>query len=119
MRYLLSGPMRPQSAQAILRGSSGTFLAGGVSVTAGVCIGLALAWAEGALTRAWMVASMAVIAIAGIGGVGIEDRWVKRLRRAEGDAFAAILHERVPFLAASASPALWLCILWLVIEKPV
>jgi hypothetical protein len=61
---------------------------------------------------------MALIAIAGIGGVAIEDRWVSRLRRAEGDAFAAILHERVPFLAALASPVLWLTALWLMIAKP-
>jgi UDP-N-acetylmuramyl pentapeptide phosphotransferase/UDP-N-acetylglucosamine-1-phosphate transferase len=117
LRYLLSGVSGPQSAQAILRGFSGIFLAGGISVTAGVCVGLVLAWDVG-LTQRWVVASIALIAIAGIGGVTIEDRWVNRLSRAEGDAFAAILNEKIPFLAALASPVLWLCILWLMVEKP-
>jgi UDP-N-acetylmuramyl pentapeptide phosphotransferase/UDP-N-acetylglucosamine-1-phosphate transferase len=118
LRYLLSRSSGPQSAQAILRGFSGIFLAGGISVTAGVCIGLVLAWDSG-LTQRWVAASLALITIAGVGGVAIEDRWVRRLSRAEGDAFVAILHEKVPFLAAYASPVLWLYILWLMIQKPV
>ena len=118
LRHLLSRSSGPQSAQAILRGFSGIFLAGGISVTAGVCVGLRLAW-EGGLTQRWVTASIALIVIAGIGGVAIEDRWVSRLRRAEGEAFAAILNEKVPFLAAHASPVLWLYILWLMIRKPV
>ncbi len=117
LRYLLSGVSEPRSAQAIVRGFSSIFLAGGISVTAGVCIGLVLAWDAG-LTQKWIAASIALIAIAGIGGVAVEDRWLNRLSRAEGDAFAAILHEKVPFLAALASPVLWLWILWLMIEKP-
>ncbi len=118
LRYLLSWSPGPPSAQAILRGFSGIFLAGGISVTAGVSVGLMLAWDAG-FTQRWVTASIALIAIAGIGGVAIEDRWVRRLSRAEGDAFVAILHEKVPSLAAYASPVLWLYILWLMIQKPV
>ena len=118
LRYLLSGASGPQAAQAILRGFSRIFLVGGISVTVGVCVGLVLGWNVG-LNHGWLAASIALIAIAGIGGVAIEGRWVKRLSRAEGDAFAAILHEKVPFLAALASPVLWMCILWLMVEKPV
>ena len=117
LRYLLSRSSGPQSAQAILRGFSGIFLAGGISVTAGVCVGLVLAWDAG-LTQRWVAASIALIVIAGIGGVAIEDRWVRRLSQAEGDTFVAILHEKVPFLAAFASPVLWLYVLWLMIQKP-
>lgn len=117
LRYLLSGVSGPQSAQSILQGFSRIFLAGGISVTAGVCVGLVLAWDSG-LTQTWVAASIALIAIAGIGSVAIEDRWVKRLGRAEGEAFAVILHEKVPFLAALASLVIWLFILWLMIEKP-
>jgi uncharacterized membrane protein len=118
LRYLLSRVSGLQSAQAIARGFSGIFLAGGISVTVGVGVGLVLAW-EAGLTQTWVAASIALIVIAGIGGIAIEDRWLKRLSRAEGDAFAAILHEKVPFMAALVSPVLWLCILWLMIEKPV
>ena len=57
--------------------------------------------------------------IAGVGGVGIENRWITRLRRAEGEAFAAVLHDKVPCVAAWASPAIWLIILWLMIAKPI
>jgi hypothetical protein len=117
LRRLLSGVSAPQSAQAIARGFSGIFLVGGLAVTAGVAVGLALAWDSG-LTQTWVSASIALITIAGVGNVAIEDRWLKRLGRAEGDAFAAILHEKVPFLAALASPLIWLFILWLMIEKP-
>jgi uncharacterized membrane protein len=117
LRHLLSRAPEPGSAQAIARGFSGIFLAGGVSVTAGVGIGLLLAWNDG-LTQRWIIASIVLIAVAGVAGVAIEDRWLKRLGRAEGAAFTAILHERVPRLAALASPAVWLCILWLMIEKP-
>jgi uncharacterized membrane protein len=119
LRYLLSGVSGPQSAQAILRGFSRIFLVGGISVTAGVCVGLLMAWDTG-LTQRWLLESIALIAIAGIGGVAIEGSWVKRLTRAaDGDAFTAILHEKVPFLAALASLLIWLCVLWLMIEKPV
>jgi UDP-N-acetylmuramyl pentapeptide phosphotransferase/UDP-N-acetylglucosamine-1-phosphate transferase len=118
LRYLLSRSSGPQSAQSILRGFSGIFLAGGISVTAGVSVGVMLAWDAG-FTPRWVTASIALIVIAGIGGVAIEDRWVRRLSRAEGDAFVAILHEKVPLLAAYASPVLWLYILWLMIQKPV
>jgi hypothetical protein len=117
LRHLLSGATEPGSAKVILRGFSGIFLAGGISITAGVCVGLLMAWTAG-LTQTWITASIALITVAGLGGVAIEDRWVNRLRRAEGDAFAAILHEKIPFLAACASPVLWLCILWLMIAKP-
>jgi hypothetical protein len=117
LRYLLSRTTAPQSAQAIARGFSGIFLAGGISVTVGVGVGLVLAWDTG-LTQTWVAASTALIVIAGFGGVAIEDRWLKRLSRAEGAAFAAILREKIPFLTALASPVLWLVILWLMIEKP-
>jgi UDP-N-acetylmuramyl pentapeptide phosphotransferase/UDP-N-acetylglucosamine-1-phosphate transferase len=117
LRHLLSGVSELESAKVILRGFSGIFLAGGLSITAGVCIGLMLAWNAG-LTQIWITASIALIAIAGVGGVAIEDRWIKKLRRAQGDEFTAVLHERIPFLVALASPVLWLCILWLMIEKP-
>jgi uncharacterized membrane protein len=117
LRYLLSRVSGPPFARAIARGFSGIFLAGGLSVSVGVGVGLVLAWGPG-LTQKWVVASAALIVIAGIGGVAIEDRWLKRLSRADGDAFAEILHEKVPFLAALASPVIWLLILWLMIEKP-
>lgn len=117
LRYLLSVASKPQTARLILRGFSGIFVVGGMSITAGVATGLVLAWQAG-LTQIWVTASIALIAIAGVGGVAVEDRWVKRLRGAEDDAFTAILHERIPFLAAFASPVLWLCILWLMIVKP-
>ncbi len=117
LRYLLSGVSGPQSARAIVRGFSGIFLAGGVSVTAGVGIGLVLAWDVG-LTQTWVTASIALITIAGIGGIAIEYRWLDRLSRVEGVAFDAILHEKVPFLAALASPVIWLSVLWLMIAKP-
>jgi uncharacterized membrane protein len=117
LRYLLSRTPEPEAARAILRGFSTIFLTGGIAVTAGVCLGLALAW-RAELTQTWVAASVALIAIAGVGGVAIEDRWVTRLSRADGDAFPAILYEKVPILAAMASPALWLFILWLMIAKP-
>ena len=117
LRYLLSRASERQSAQAIAQGFAGIFLAGGISVTVGVGLGLVLAWGAG-LTQTWVIASIALIVVAGIGGVAIEDRWLNRLSRADGDAFTAILHERVPFLAAFASPVIWLSILWLMIEKP-
>ncbi len=117
LRYLLSGISEPQSAQAILRGFSVIFLTGGISVTVGVCVGLVLALDVG-FSQTWVVASIALIVIAGVGGVAIEDRWVKKLRRADGEAFATILHEKMPFLTAFVSPTLWLAILWLMIEKP-
>jgi putative flippase GtrA len=117
LRYLLSGLSEPQSAQSILQRFSRIFLVGGISVTVGVCVGLVLAWDFG-LTQTWIAASIALIAIAGIGSFAIEDRWVKRLGCAEGEAFAVILHEKVPFLAAFASLVIWLFILWLMIEKP-
>jgi UDP-N-acetylmuramyl pentapeptide phosphotransferase/UDP-N-acetylglucosamine-1-phosphate transferase len=117
LRYLLSTVSAPQSAQAIVRAFARIFLAGGISVTAGVCVGLVLAWDTG-LSQTWLAASIALIVIAGIGGVAIEDRWLNRLSHAEGDVFAAILQERSPLLAALASPMLWLCILWLMIQKP-
>ncbi len=118
MRYLLSRASGLAAAQAIARGFSAIFLAGGISVTAGVCVGLALAWDAALLTQSWVVASTVLITIAGVANVAIEDRWLKRLSRAEGDAFAAILHEKIPFLAALISPPVWLFILWLMIEKP-
>jgi hypothetical protein len=117
LRYILSGASEPQPTQLILRGFSRIFLAGGLSITAGVGIGLVLAW-NARLTQIWVTASIALITIAGVGGVAIEDRWVRRLRGAEGQAFTEILHEKIPFLAAFASPLIWLCILWLMIEKP-
>ena len=117
LRHLLSRVSTPQAAQAIVRGFAGIFVLGGISVTAGVCVGLTLAW-DGALSQRWVTASLALIVVAGIGGVAIEERWLKRLTRAEGDAFTAILREKVPLLAAMASPVIWLLILWLMIEKP-
>jgi uncharacterized membrane protein len=118
LRHLLSRVSGPQSAQTIARGFSGIFLTGGISVTLGVGVGLVLAWDAG-LTQKWVAVSIALIVIAGIASVAIEDRWLKRLSSAEGDAFAATLHEKVPFLAALISPMIWLTILWLMIEKPV
>jgi hypothetical protein len=59
-----------------------------------------------------------LIVIAGVGGAAIEDRWAARLIRADGDEFASILHEKIPFLAAIAGLVIWLFILWLMIEKP-
>jgi uncharacterized membrane protein len=117
LRHLLSGVTDERAMRVILRGFSGIFLAGGVSITAGVGAGLALAW--NGLAQTWIVASIILITLAGLGGVLIEDRWVKRLRRAEGEAFTTILHERMPRLAAYVSPLLWLAILWLMIAKPV
>ena len=96
---------------------SAIFIAGGISVTAGVLVGLALAWDAG-LTQRWVTASIVLLAIAGIAGVTIEDRWMKKLGRAQGDAFAAVLHENVPLFSALVSPVIWLCILWLMIAKP-
>jgi uncharacterized membrane protein len=95
LRYVLSRISEPRSAQAIARGFLGIFRVGGISVTVGVGAGLVLAWDTG-FTRTWVAASIALIVIAGACGVTIEDRWQKRLSRAEGDAFAAILHERIP-----------------------
>jgi hypothetical protein len=118
LRYLLSGVTEQESAKAILRGFPAIFLAGGISVTAGVAAGLILAWHDGFAQR-WIIESIILITIAGVGGVAIEDRWVKRLRCAEGDSFAVILHEKTPFLAAVISPAIWLYILLLMIERPV
>ncbi len=80
-------------------------------------VGLALAW-DAALAQTWLTASIALIVIAGVAGVTIEDRWLKRPSRAEGDAFASVLREEIPFLAALASPVIWLFIPWLMIEKP-
>jgi hypothetical protein len=117
LRHLLSRAPDTQSAQAIARGFAGVFLAGGVCVTAGVTIGLVLAWDVG-LKQTWIMASFALIAIAGVGGVAIEDRWLTKLTRADGDTFSAILHEKTPLLAALVSPVIWLGILWLMIEKP-
>jgi uncharacterized membrane protein len=117
LRHLLSRVSGPRPARAIARAFSRIFLVGGLSVTAGVSVGLVLAW-DTALTQTWVTASIALIVIAGIAGVAIEDRWLKRLTHAEGDAFASILHERVPLLAALVSPVIWLSILWLMIEKP-
>jgi hypothetical protein len=118
LRYLLSKVPSVPSAQAIARGFAGIFLAGGLSVTAGVCLGLVLAW-HVALTQKWLVESIGLIVIAGLAGVFIEDRWLNRLSQAEGDAFAAILPEKIPFLAALISSVIWLFILWLMIERPV
>jgi uncharacterized membrane protein len=118
LRYVLSRDPVSQSAQTIARAFSGIFLVGGLAVTVGVCAGMVLAWDVG-FTQRWILASLVLIVIAGIGGVAIEDRWLRRLGRAEGDAFAAILRERVPWLAALASPVIWMTIVWLMIEKPV
>jgi hypothetical protein len=116
--YLLSRASERQSAQAIARGFSSIFLAGGILVTVGVGVGLVLAWNDAVLTQRWLVSSITLITIAGIGNVAIEDRWLRRLSRAEGDAFGAILYEKVPFWAALVSPVIWLFILWLMIERP-
>jgi hypothetical protein len=118
LRYLLSRTSERQTARVIARGVSGIFLAGGISVTIGVGVGLVLAWDAGVLAQTWVVASIALITIAGLGNVAIEDRWLKRLSSAEGDAFSAVLRERIPRLAALVSPVIWLFILWLMIEKP-
>jgi UDP-N-acetylmuramyl pentapeptide phosphotransferase/UDP-N-acetylglucosamine-1-phosphate transferase len=117
LRHLLSRVSGPHSAQAIARAFSRISLIGGLSVTAGVSVGLVLAW-DTLLTQTWVTASIALILIAGVAGVAIEDRWLKRLSRAERDAFASVLHEKIPFLAALVSPVIWLFILWLMIEKP-
>ena len=117
MRYLLSAA-GPQAAAAILRGFAAIFMVGGIVVTLGVVAGVMLAW-NGGLTQFSIVASIVLITIAGVGGVGIENRWITRLRRAEGEAFAAVLHDKVPCVAAWASPAIWLIILWLMIAKPI
>lgn len=117
LRYLLAQGAGPQAAADIVRGFSGIFLVGGISVTCGVGIGLMLAWHDH-LADAWVAASFALIAIAGGGGVAVEGRWLDRLRLAEGAAFTAVMHEKIPFIAALASPAVWLFILWLMIAKP-
>jgi hypothetical protein len=117
LRYLLPRVSGAQAARDITRAFSRIFLAGGISVTAGVCIGLVLAWPDG-LTRTWILASVVLIGVAGLGGVAIENRWVSRLSRAEGEAFTAILGEKTPLMASLVSPALWLCVLWLMIAKP-
>jgi len=118
LRYLLFRVPDPKAAKAIVRGFSRIFLAGGISVTAGVGVGAVLAWDAG-FTQTWLSASIVLITIAGVGGVVIEDRWLKKLVRVDGDLFATVLDEKVPFLAALASPVIWLLILWLMIEKPV
>ncbi len=118
LRHLLSRVSAPRSAQAIAGGFSGIFLVGGISVTVGVALGLVLAWDAAVLAQRWVAGSIALITIAGIGNVAIEDRWLKRLSRAEGEAFGAVLHEKIPFWAAWVSPAMWLFILWLMIERP-
>jgi hypothetical protein len=81
LRYLLSRVSERQSAQVIARGFSAIFLAGGIIVTVGVGVGLLLAWDAAVMTRTWVVASLALITIAGVGNVAIEDRWLKRLGR--------------------------------------
>ncbi len=118
LRYLLSRVSGVQPARTIVRGFSRIFLTGGLSVTAGVGTGLVLAWDTALLTQTWIVASLALIVIAGAGGVLIEDRWLKRLSLADGDTFGVILHEKVPFWLALLSPVIWLFILWLMIAKP-
>ncbi len=75
LRHLLRDVSGPEAARPILRGFSGIFVAGGIAVTAGVCVGLVLAWGSG-LTQTWVAASFALIAVAGVAGVAIEDRWV-------------------------------------------
>ncbi len=117
LRYLLSRQPGAQPAQALARSFSGVFLVGGVSVTLGFGVGFLLAWDAG-LTRTWVAASIALIVLAGLGGVAIEDRWLRRLSRADGDSFNTILHEKIPRLAAYFSPMIWLSVLWLMIEKP-
>ncbi len=119
LRYLLSRTPGRQSARAIARSFSGIFLAGGILVTVGVGVGLVMAWRSALLSQTWVVASLALITVGGIGNVVIEDRWLKKLSGAEGDAFDVVLRERAPFLAALISPLIWLFILWLMIEKPV
>ncbi len=118
LRHLLSAASEPQSARAIARGFSAVFLVGGISVTVGVGVGLVLAWNAALLAQRWVVGSILLITIAGIGNVAIEDRWLKRLARADAEAFTAVLHEKPPFVAALVSPVIWLLILWLMIEKP-
>ncbi len=118
LRYLLSRTSARQSAQSIARGFSGIFLAGGILVTVGVVVGLGLAWDAALLTQTWVIASIALITIAGICNVAIEDRWLKKLSNAEADAFGAVLHEKIPLWAALVSPVIWLFILWLMIERP-
>ncbi len=118
LRYLISGASDPHAAKPILRGFSRIFQFGGIAVTLSVCIGLYLARRFG-LTQTWVSPSIALITLAGVGSVVIEDNWLTRLSRAEGDAFTAILHEKVPRVAAFASPLIWLMILWLMIKKPV
>lgn len=117
LRHLLSKAPDTPAAKAIVRGFSRLFLVGGVSVTIGVGLGLVLAWDAG-LTQTWVAASIALIVLAGLGAAVIEDRWLGRLSRAKDDAFAAILHEKIPYLAALASPVIWLSILWLMVERP-
>lgn len=117
LRYLLSRAHNPFAAKAIVRGFSGVFLIGGISVTSGVAFGIVLAWDAG-LAQTWVVASMVLIILAGVGGVVIEERWLGRLTRADDEVFAQILREKVPLFAAVASPVIWLTILWLMIERP-
>jgi len=119
LRYLLSRTAERKSAQSIAQGFSGIFLAGGIVVTVGVGVGLVLAWDAAVLSQRWVVASIVLITIAGVANVAIEDRWLKKLSSAEGDAFGAILHEKIPSWAALVSPVIWLLILWLMIERPV
>ena len=116
LRHLLSGVSTAESASAIIKGFSGIFLAGGVSVTVGACLGAVLAWGAG-FTQIWVLASVALRAIAGVAGVNIEDRWLRKLSHAQGDAFTVVLHEKPPLLAALLSPVIWLFILWLMIAK--
>jgi len=117
LRYLLSRTPQPYFAVSTIESFKIIFLLGGITVTAGVCAGLVLGW-DGGFSQLWLAASIALIVIAGLGGVTIEDRWLRRLGRAKDDSFTAILHERTPLLAALVSPVLWLCILWLMIAKP-
>jgi hypothetical protein len=118
LRHLMSRASDRPSAQAIARGFSGIFLVGGILVTIGVGVGLVLALNSALLTEGWVAASTALITVAGVGNVAIEDRWLKRLSNAEGDAFDAVRREKAPFVAALASPVIWLFILWLMVEKP-
>jgi ribose/xylose/arabinose/galactoside ABC-type transport system permease subunit len=114
LRRLLSRVSEPRSARAF----SGIFLAGGILVTVGVVVGLVLAWNAALLTQRWVLASIALITIAGVANVAIEDRWLKTLSVAESDAFDSVRREKIPFLAALVSPVIWMLILWLMIEKP-